>query len=87
VGDDGAVCGIFTDGDLRRLIEAGADLRSHRAADVMHKGPQTIHAGALAAEAAARMEAHRITSVLVVDADGKLVGALNANDLLRAKVI
>ena len=79
--------GIFTDGDLRRLIEKGADLRGMRAAEVMHAHPQAIRADALAAEAASLMEQHRITSVVVVDAQGRLVGALNTNDLMRAKVI
>ena len=85
--DQGRVLGIFTDGDLRRLIEKGVDLRPMRARDVMHPGPRTIRDDALAAEAAQLMEQHRITSVLVVDADGKLVGAVNSNDLMRAKVI
>ena len=81
------VLGIFTDGDLRRLIERGGDLRVLRAADVMHPGPKLVRADALAVDAAQVMEQHRITSVLVVDADGALCGALNSNDLMRAKVI
>jgi arabinose-5-phosphate isomerase len=81
------VLGIFTDGDLRRLIEAGVDLRAMQAADVMHANPRTLMASALAVDAAALMEQHRITSVLVTDAAGQLCGALNSNDLLRAKVI
>ncbi len=83
----GRVVGIFTDGDLRRLIERGADLRSLTAAQVMHRSPRLVRDDALAVEAAAVMEQHRITSVLVVDADEQLVGALNSNDLMRAKVI
>ena len=83
----GQVLGIFTDGDLRRLIERGADLRHLRAADVMHTRPKLVSADALAVDAADLMEQHRITSVLVVDAAGRLVGALNSNDLMRAKVI
>ena len=83
----GQVQGIFTDGDLRRLIERGVDLRALRAADVMHARPKLVNADALAVDAAGVMEAHRITSVLVVDASGALVGALNSNDLMRAKVI
>ena len=79
--------GIFTDGDLRRMIEKGVDLRTMSAADVMHHGPRTIRDDALAAEAAAMMEQYRITSVLVVDGEGRLVGAVNTNDLMRAKVI
>jgi arabinose-5-phosphate isomerase len=83
----GRPVGIFTDGDLRRLIERGADLRTLVAADVMHTGPKLVAADALAVDAAGLMERHRITSVLVVDAGGMLVGALNSNDLMRAKVI
>ena len=83
----GRVLGIFTDGDLRRLIERGVDLRALRASDVMHTGPRLVSADALAVDAAELMELHRITSVLVVDAAGKLTGALNSNDLMRAKVI
>lgn len=79
--------GIFTDGDLRRLIEAGADLRGIRAADVMHRGPRTIRQDALAVEAAELMEQHGITRLFVVDAEGRLAGALNTTDLMRAKVI
>jgi arabinose-5-phosphate isomerase len=85
--DKGAVLGIFTDGDLRRLIEKGADLRGLKARDVMHPGPRTLRDHVLAVEAAELMELHRITSVLVVDAHGRLCGALNSNDLMRAKVI
>jgi arabinose-5-phosphate isomerase len=84
---DGRVLGIFTDGDLRRLIERGADLRALRAADVMHAGPKLVRADALAVDAAQVMEQHRITSVIVVDANDRLCGALNSNDLMRAKVI
>jgi arabinose-5-phosphate isomerase len=83
------VLGIFTDGDLRRLIEEGTrgDLRELSAADVMKAQPRTVRADALAVEAADLMEAHRVTSVLVVNADDQLCGALNSNDLMRAKVI
>jgi len=87
VDAEGRVLGVFTDGDLRRLIEKGADLRGLKASDVMHAQPRTIAAEALAVEAAEMMELHRITSILVVDAAGRLCGALNTNDLMRAKVI
>jgi arabinose-5-phosphate isomerase len=87
VDEGGRVLGIFTDGDLRRLIEKGVDLRALRAREVMHPGPRTMRKDALAAEAAQQMEQYRITSVLVVDEEGKLVGAVNSNDLMRAKVI
>jgi arabinose-5-phosphate isomerase len=81
------VQGIFTDGDLRRLVEKGVDLRSLVAADVMHAHPHTVRAESLAVEAVALMEQYRINSVLVVDEAGTLCGALNTNDLMRAKVI
>jgi arabinose-5-phosphate isomerase len=84
---EGRPIGIFTDGDLRRLIERGADLRALKAEDVMHRSPRLVRADALAVDAAGVMEAQRITSVLVVDEAGRLVGALNSNDLMRAKVI
>ena len=81
------VLGIFTDGDLRRLIEKGVDVRTISAGEVMHAAPKTILKSALAVEAVALMEQNRITSILVVDELGKLCGALNTNDLMRAKVI
>jgi arabinose-5-phosphate isomerase len=87
VDADSHVLGIFTDGDLRRLVEQGQDLRDRHAADVMHHAPQTIGPNALAVDAADLMERKRITSVLVVDAHGRLCGVLNSNDLMRAKVI
>ena len=87
VNADGQVLGIFTDGDLRRLMERGQDLRALSAADVMHPQPSTIAQDALAVEAAELMELRRITSVLVLDGQGLLCGALNSNDLMRAKVI
>jgi arabinose-5-phosphate isomerase len=87
VDDDGRVLGIFTDGDLRRLVEKGIDLRDTTAQQVMHPKPSTVARDALAVEAAEMMERRCITSVLVVDATGNLCGALNSNDLMRAKVI
>ena len=83
----GQVLGIFTDGDLRRRIEAGADLRSVTAREVMHAHPRRIAPDALAVDAAEMMEAHAITSVLVVDAAGVLTGIVHIGDLMRAKVI
>jgi arabinose-5-phosphate isomerase len=87
VDADRKVLGIFTDGDLRRLLENGVDLRNGTAGEFMHKNPVVIEADALAVEAAELMEIRSITSVLVVDADGRLCGALNSNDLMKAKVI
>ena len=87
VDADGRVQGVFTDGDLRRLIESGGDLRRLTAREVMQPNPRKIRADALAAEVAALMETHKVTSVLVVDEDDRFVGTLNTNALLRAKVI
>lgn len=87
VDEEERVLGIFTDGDLRRLLENGVDLRKGTAGQFMHTNPVMIEANALAVEAAELMEIKSITSVLVVDADGKLCGALNSNDLMKAKVI
>jgi arabinose-5-phosphate isomerase len=87
VDSDARVLGIFTDGDLRRLVEQGTDLRGKIAQEVMHRAPFSVDAQALAVDAAELMEANRITSVLVVDGEGHLCGALNSNDLMRAKVI
>ncbi len=81
------ILGIFTDGDLRRLIEKGVDLRALHAKDVMHAHPRTVQQDALAVEAADLMEQFQITSILVVNESGALCGAINSNDLMRAKVI
>ncbi|WP_238945625.1 KpsF/GutQ family sugar-phosphate isomerase [Vandammella animalimorsus] len=83
----GQVLGIYTDGDLRRHIEAGLDLRASTAAQLMHARPRSIGPQALAAQAAQMMEEHRITSLLVVDEAGMLIGVLHVGDLMRAKVI
>ncbi len=84
---DGKVQGLFTAGDLRRHVERGVDLRLTLARDIMNPNPRTIRADVLAVEAVELMEQYRITLVLVVDEHGRLSGAVNTNDLLRAKVI
>jgi arabinose-5-phosphate isomerase len=81
------VIGVFTDGDLRRALEGAADLRHSRMREVMTRQAKTVQSGNLAAEAVHLMETHGITALLVVDADGILVGALNVHDLLRAGVV
>jgi len=87
VDEAGKAQGIFTDGDLRRLVETGRDLRALTAREVMHAHPRTIAGDALAAMAAEQMETHRVSVLLVTGAQGILEGALNTNDLMRAKVI
>jgi arabinose-5-phosphate isomerase len=87
VDDAHRLVGIFTDGDLRRSLERGGDLRATPIAAVMTRGPRTIRPEALAAEAVELMEARKTTQLPVVDAAGTLVGALNIHDLFRAKVL
>jgi arabinose-5-phosphate isomerase len=84
---DGRVVGIITDGDLRRALEQGVDVGSARAAQVMKRSPLSIASEKLAVEAVQVMEHNRISQLLVVDAERRLVGALNMHDLFRAKVI
>jgi arabinose-5-phosphate isomerase len=79
--------GIFTDGDLRRVLEKTGDFRDLPIADVMTRAPRTIGADHLAVEAVELMERHRINQMLVVDAAGTLIGALNMHDLFSKKVI
>ncbi|PRF71351.1 KpsF/GutQ family sugar-phosphate isomerase [Burkholderia multivorans] len=81
------VAGIFTDGDLRRVLARDVDFRRLPIADVMTREPRTIGADHLAVEAVELMERHRINQMLVVDADGVLIGALNMHDLFSKKVI
>ena len=83
----GRVTGIFTDGDLRRALERVGDIKNARMADIMTRNPCTIIADKLAVEAVELMESRKMNQILVVDREGKLVGALNMHDLFRAKVI
>jgi arabinose-5-phosphate isomerase len=81
------VVGIFTDGDLRRTFANGAFSPSTKITDVMHANPNTIDAEKLAAEAVELMEQKKINGLLVTDTGGKLVGAFNMHDLLKAKIV
>ncbi|MBM3115976.1 KpsF/GutQ family sugar-phosphate isomerase [Jeongeupia naejangsanensis] len=82
----GVLVGVFTDGDLRRALDDGRDVLATPVAQVMTHAPLTIDADHLAAEAVQVMEQRRINGLLVLDA-GRLVGALNMHDLLRARVV
>src|SRR5271166_2225191 len=82
-GDDRVIC-VFTDGDLRRALDRAADLRTTPMHELMTRRAKTVQATMLAAEAVHLMEQYRITSLLVVDADDRVVGALNVHDLMRA---
>jgi arabinose-5-phosphate isomerase len=79
--------GVFTDGDLRRTFAKGIFTHTVKISEVMHSSPNTIHANELAVEAVAIMEQKKINGLLVVDDAGKLVGAFNMHDLLKAKVV
>jgi arabinose-5-phosphate isomerase len=83
----GRLVGVFTDGDLRRALENGTDVRTARIAKVMTREPRTISPDKLAVEAVEIMERFKVNQLLVVDAGHKLLGALNMHDLFRAKVI
>ncbi|WP_175822533.1 arabinose 5-phosphate isomerase KdsD [Burkholderia sp. BCC0419] len=87
VDADGKVAGIFTDGDLRRVLARDGDFRTLPITEVMTRDPRTIAPDHLAVEAVELMERHRINQMLVVDADGALIGALNMHDLFSKKVI
>ena len=85
--EQGNVSGIFTDGDLRRTLDAGYDVHTTTTAEVMTRNPRTIAETCLAAEALRMMEEHRINALLVLDEDQQLTGVLNMHDLLRAQVL
>jgi len=88
VDDEQRLLGVFTDGDLRRILDdAQLDLRDTPVQRVMSHKPKTLGPDQLAVEAARLMEDHQIHAVLVVDDDRRLVGALNIHDLLRARVV
>ena len=87
VDASGRISGVFTDGDLRRAHSRISDFAGTRVSEVMTGGPRTIRADALAVEAVELMERHKVNQLLVVDARGELVGALNMHDLFRAKVV
>jgi arabinose-5-phosphate isomerase len=83
VDDRNSILGIFTDGDLRRTLDSGSDIRTTTIRDIMHTNCKTTTADVLAAEALHLLEENKITSLLVADDDGVLVGALNIHDLFR----
>lgn len=87
VDETGRLLGIYTDGDLRRTLDRQVDVHGTPVREVMTGTPRTGHADMLAGEALAMMEKHKINALLVVDGDGRLVGALNMHDLLRAGIV
>ncbi len=87
VDDERQVLGIFTDGDLRRVLEDRCDIRQATMRDVMTEECKTVERDLLAAEALRIMQDHKINALLVVDGKRRLVGVLNMHDLLRARVM
>jgi arabinose-5-phosphate isomerase len=87
VDDDRRILGIFTDGDLRRALDAGVDIHETRMASIMHRDCKTVAADVMAVEAIHIMEENKITSLLVADDAGRVVGALNIHDLFRAGIM
>jgi arabinose-5-phosphate isomerase len=87
VDGENSILGIFTDGDLRRALDAGYDVRSTPMHEIMHTNCKTIADDVLAAEAVRVMEENKITSLLVADGDNRLIGALNVHDLFRAGIM
>ncbi len=87
VDADDAVLGVFTDGDLRRVLDQGLDVRTAKIEQVMTRGGKSVRPDQLAAEAVALMEQYKITVLLVQDSDAKLAGVLHMHDLLRAGVV
>jgi arabinose-5-phosphate isomerase len=87
LNEDGTLAGVFTDGDLRRTLEKGIDIRGARVADVMTRRAHTIQADKLAAEAVQYMEKFAINGLVVLDERERVVGAFNMHDLFRAGVV
>jgi arabinose-5-phosphate isomerase len=85
--DAGKLAGVFTDGDLRRLLDQDVDVRSAMIAEVMHRRPHTVAASHLAVEAVRLMQEYKVNGLLALEEDGRLAGALNMHDLLRAGVV
>lgn len=83
----GELCGVFTDGDLRRTLDRSIDIHSTSISDVMTRNGRTIHEDQLAAEALNIMEEMKINALPVINRDGMLTGAINMHDLLRAGVL
>lgn len=83
----GELCGVFTDGDLRRVLDKGLDIHATRVASVMTRSFKTIGANALASEAARLMQDNAIYSLVVLDERRQLAGIITMHDLLRANVV
>jgi arabinose-5-phosphate isomerase len=87
VDDQQRILGVFTDGDLRRALDAGVDVHTTTMNEIMHKECKTTTSDVLAVEAVHLMEENKITALLVADSDNRLVGALNIHDLFHAGIM
>jgi arabinose-5-phosphate isomerase len=87
VDQDEKLKGVFTDGDLRRSLDNAVDIHTTRVEQVMTENGKTVRPDMLAAEAVHLMDTHKITALIVVDENGKVIGALNVHDLLRAGIM
>ena len=87
IDNDNRLLGIFTDGDLRRTLDAGIDIHKTKIESIMHRDCKVTGPDILAAEAVRIMEKYKITGLLVTDDEDRLIGALNIHDLLRAGVM
>jgi arabinose-5-phosphate isomerase len=87
LNEQGGPGAVFTDGDLRRLVEKSGDFFKLKAADVMLTSPKTIPENALLDTALAMMEKHTITQLATVDKAGKLVGVIHLHDILKSKLV
>ena len=87
VDDDGKLIGIFTDGDLRRIMSTNHNLMTLKAKEVVHRDSKKIKADDLAATAIAVMEEHSITSLIITDDLNKPLGIIHLHDILKAKVV
>jgi|GEM_PF-1326177 len=84
---EGRLLWVLTDGDLRRCLDRDIDVRAAQAAEVMTRNPRTIAADALAVEAVEKMQEWRVNGLFALDTEGRLAGALNMHDLLKAGVV
>lgn len=86
LSDDGSLCGIITDGDVRRMVEKGIPITSLKAKDIMSSRPKTISMGELAIDAFYMMESNKITSVIVLD-NGKYAGLIHIHDIIKEGIV
>jgi len=87
VDASGTLCGVFTDGDLRRTLDSGRNIRETLISQVMSSGGKKVRENALATEAVRIMQENSIYSLIVVDDDGALRGVIRMHDLLQANVV